>query len=362
MLIEPFIFACAGAVAVAVAYGGSLFAAQARRLLDHPNERSSHATATPRIGGAAIMAGWVAGAFVICAFAGDIDAAGKLARLALCGMLAFALGYADDRMSFSPVWKLSGQVVIAALFVIFFAPLKAAPLPWAGEIAIPAAVGVPLTMLWIAGFMNAFNFMDGANGMAGGAAAVGLAWFAVMASFTGAPALAVAALLLALSSAAFLPENLLRGKLFMGDNGSQALGFFIAAFAVLGVNWTDWRLSALVVPVIFLPFIFDVTWTLISRFIRKQNVFEAHREHFYQLIMRLGGSHARVAVIYMSLISFSAGAAIFMLALPASLHWLTPLALSLVFAAGGVVIYRQAGRKALLASPALSGAALSAAE
>ena len=105
-----------------------------------------------------------------------------------------------------------------------------------------------------------------------------------------------------------------------------------------------------------------MTWTLISRFIRKQNVFEAHREHFYQLIMRLGGSHARVAVIYMSLISFSAGAAIFMLALPASLHWLTPLALSLVFAAGGVVIYRQAGRKALLASPALSGAALSAAE
>ncbi|WP_428407699.1 glycosyltransferase family 4 protein [Hyphococcus sp.] len=362
MLIEPFIFACAGAVAAAVAYCASLYAAQLRRVLDHPNERSSHAKATPRSGGAAIMAGFLAGVFVICAFAGDIDAAGKLGGLALCGALAFALGFADDRMGLPPIWKLAGQVVIAALFVILFAPLQAVPLPWLGEVAIPPAIGVPLTILWIAGFMNAFNFMDGANGMAGGAAAVGLAWFAVIASFTGAPVLAAAALLLALSAAAFLPENLLRGKLFMGDNGSMALGFFIAAFAVLGVNWTDGRLAALVMPVIFLPFLFDVAWTLVSRLIRKQNVLDAHREHFYQLMMRLGASHARVAVTYMSLISLSAAAAILMLASPASLHWLTPLILSLIFAMGGIAIYRPAWRKGLLEKSQETNAALSAAE
>lgn len=362
MLIEPFIFASAAAVTVAVVYSACLYAAQARRVLDHPNERSSHSYATPRIGGAAIMAGWISGVFVISAFAGDADAAGKLARLAICGVLAFGLGYADDRMSFSPVWKLAGQVVIAALFTILFAPLQSVPLPWFGDVALPASMGVPITILWIVFFMNAFNFMDGANGMAGGAAAVGLAWFAVIASFTGAQALAVAALLLALSAAAFLPENLLRGKLFMGDNGSQALGFFISAFAVLGVNWTDGRLSALVIPVIFLPFLFDVVWTLISRLIRRQNVLNAHREHFYQLMMRLGGSHARASVIYMALISICAGAAIFMLTFPATLHWMAPLILSLLFAAGGVPVYRRAWRANLLETAAAEEAVPAAAE
>ncbi len=361
MLIEPFIFACAGAVTVAVTYCACLYAAQARRVLDHPNERSSHTNATPRNGGAAIMAGWMAGAFVISAFAGDVDAAGKIARLAVCGVLAFALGYADDRLTFSPVWKLLGQVAIAALFTIFFAPLQSVPLPWFGEVVIPAAASAPLTIIWIVGFMNAFNFMDGANGMAGGAAAVGLAWFAVIASFTGAPALAVAALLLALSAAAFLPENLLRGKLFMGDNGSQALGFFISAFAVLGVNWTDGRLSALVIPVIFLPFLFDVAWTLVSRSLRKQNVLQAHREHFYQLMMRLGASHTRVAITYMSLISLSSAAAILMLTHPVALHWMTPLVLSLIFMIGAVALTRRAMRAGLLAT-AEPDASLSAAE
>ena len=361
MLIEPFIFACAGAVTVAVTYCACLYAAHARRVLDHPNERSSHTNATPRNGGAAIMAGWMAGAFVISAFAGDVDAAGKIARLAVCGVLAFGLGYADDRLTFSPVWKLLGQVAIAALFTVLFAPLQSLPLPWFGEVAIPAAASAPLTIIWIVGFMNAFNFMDGANGMAGGAAAVGLAWFAIIASFAGAPALAVAALLLALSAAAFLPENLLRGKLFMGDNGSQALGFFIAAFAVLGVNWTDGRLSALVIPVIFLPFLFDVAWTLVSRSLRKQNVLQAHREHFYQLMMRLGASHARVAIIYMSLISLSSAAAILMLTQPVTLHWMTPLVLSLIFMIGAVAISRRAMRAGLLAT-AEPDASLSAAE
>ncbi len=362
MLIEPFIFACAGAMTLAVVYCVSLIAAQSRNILDQPNDRSSHVTATPRTGGVAIFAGWLAGAFVISAFAGDADAAGKLARLALCGVLAFALGFADDRFGLPPTWKLAGQVMVAALFTMLFAPLQSAPLPYLGEIAISPVWGVAITVIWIVGFMNAFNFMDGANGLAAGAAAVGLAWFSVVASFAGAPALAVAALLLALACAGFLPENLMRGRLFMGDNGSMVLGFFIAAFAVLGVNWTGARLSALVIPVIFLPFLFDVAWTLASRLLRKQNVLQAHREHLYQLLMRSGASHARVAVIYMGLTSLSAAAAIIMLTFPAPLHWLAPLLLSLVFVAVAVAIYRIAARNGLLSIVESNGTALSAAE
>lgn len=362
MLIEPFIFASAGAVTMAVVYCASHFAAQSRKVLDEPNARSSHKNATPRLGGVAIFAGWFAGAFVISAFAGDVDAAGKLARLALCGLLAFALGFADDRLGLPPVWKFAGQIIVAAAFTMLFAPLFSAPLPFFGEVQISALWGAPLTIFWIVAFMNAFNFMDGANGLAAGSAAVGLAWASVIASFAGAPVLAVAALLLALACAGFLPINLGRGRLFMGDNGSMMLGFFIAAFAVLGVNWTDGRMGALVIPVIFLPLLFDVGWTLVSRMLRKQNVLQAHREHLYQLLMRGGVSHARVAIIYMALASLSAATAIIMLTAPAALHWMAPLLLALLFTIGAVSITRNALREGLLENAAGDDAALSAAE
>lgn len=364
MLIEPFIMAVASAVTVCVVYCVSMLAARARTFLDEPNERSSHAHATPRIGGAAIWAGWVAGAFAMAVFAGDPGAAKTLLSIAAAGTAAFAVGLADDRLSLSPLWKFAGQIAAAALFVFLFDPLRSAPLPSLGETALGPVWGSALTVFWIVGFMNAFNFMDGANGLAAGAAATGLAWFAVFAGLSGAPALAVAALLLSLAAAGFLPENLMRGKIFMGDNGSQMLGFLIAAFAVLGANETAGRLSALVVPVIFLPFIFDVAWTLLSRALRRRNILEAHREHLYQLLMRGGLSHASIAIVYMGLVSVAAAVAAIMLALPPSLQWLAPLVLAIAFAGGAARITARAHRNGLLAGRARADdpSALQAAE
>ncbi len=347
-MIEPFIMAVAAAMTVAVVYCVSMLAARARAFLDEPNERSSHDHATPRIGGAAITGGWAAGLFIMAAFAGDAGAAKTLSLIGGLGVAAFFVGLADDKLNLSPVWKFVGQILVAALFIVLFGPLQSAPLPSLGEVSLGPVWGSVLTVFWIVGFMNAFNFMDGANGLAAGAAAVGLAWFAVFSGLSGAPALAVAALLLSCAAAGFLPENLIRGKIFMGDNGSQMLGFLIAAFAVLGADWTGARLSALVMPVIFLPFIFDVAWTLASRTLRGQNVLVAHREHLYQLMMRGGVSHAGVAVIYMGLVSVCAATAALMLALPPSLQWLGPLALCLAFVTGASRLTARAYKNGLL--------------
>ena len=347
MLIEPFILAAAAALTASVGYSASMFAARWRKFLDHPNNRSSHSAAIPRSGGLAIFGAWCAGLFVLAAFSGDIPSAVRAGLISLCGGGALLIGLTDDRLGLAPVWKFAGQIVVAALFIALFGPLTAAPLPFFGDVTLGPVWGVAVSILWIVAFMNAFNFMDGANGLAAGAAAVGLAWVSVIASYTGAPFLASAALLLALAAAGFLPENLKRGRLFMGDNGSQAIGFLIAAFAVLGVNWTGGRMNALIVPVIFMPLIFDVAWTLASRLIRRQNLLEAHREHLYQLMMRLGASHASVAVIYMALTCFSAAAAILMLTTPAALHGLFPLMLALIYAAGAISISRRAHRAGL---------------
>ncbi|MEX6633124.1 MraY family glycosyltransferase [Hyphococcus lacteus] len=349
MLIEPFILAVAAALSICVAYCASLFAARVGGVLDHPNERSSHTVATPRTGGIAIFTAWVAGIFVVAVFSESGVLARDLGFMAVAALAALGVGYADDQIELAPVWKLVGQIAVATIFVVLFGPLKGFPLPYVGQVELAPLLGVVISIFWIVAFMNIYNFMDGANGLAAGTAVVGLAWISIMASFAGAPILGAAALLLALSATGFLPENLRRGRLFMGDNGSQVVGFLIAAFAILGANWTESRLSMLFVPIIFSPLVFDVGWTLVSRLIRKQNILRAHREHLYQLLIRSGVSHANVAIIYMSLVSLASAAAILMLALPTSLHWLVPAMTAICFAVGATVIYKKAYEQGLLA-------------
>ncbi len=344
MLVEPFILAAAAAMTFAIAYCASLLAAQSRQFLDHPNERSSHEHATPRTGGLAIIGAWLVGLFIVGAFGSNIELARSAALIAVLAAAALGVGLADDQFQLSATWKFAGQVVVAAAFVGLFGPMQLLPAPYLGDLTLAPLWGVIITILWIVGFMNAFNFMDGANGLAAGAAAVGLAWVAVIAGAAGAILLFATAFLLAIAATGFLPHNLNRGKLFMGDNGSQAVGFLIAAFGVLGVNWTGGRMSALIVPVIFAPLLFDVAWTLISRIIRRRNVLQAHREHLYQLMIRSGASHSSVAVIYMGLVSLSASTALFMLTLPYSLQWLAPAFLAAVFSVGATLVYRRSIR------------------
>lgn len=344
----PMIIGVAAWIAYLVAAAGSRFAAQLRALRDHPNHRSSHTRPTPKTGGLAIIGAWLAGMFVLAVFLSDSEIMSYAALLSGLALCALGLGLADDLLNASPVLKFSGQFAVAALFAALFAPLAAAPVPFAGYLDLAPAVGFVLTALWIVGFMNVYNFMDGANGLASGSAAAAMCGFCIIAAFSGAFFTAAAAFLLAASLFGFMPVNMKRGRLFMGDNGSQAVAFIIAALAVLAANMSDGRVSALVLPVIFLPFLLDVAATLVHRALRKQNVLSAHREHVYQLMLRLGASHAQVAVTYMGLTAISVAVAIFMLALPAGLQWLAPAALAAVVAIPAMRVYRAASRAGLL--------------
>ena len=343
----PLIALVAVWITILIAYTGCRVASRSQKLQDHPNHRSSHEIVTSKAGGIPIMAGWVAGMFVIGAFAGHAETTRDAAFLCITGLLAFALGLADDRLHLPPLAKLAGQITVAVIFIVAFGPLMTAPIPFVGDVEL-GGWGVLLSVFWIVAFMNAFNFMDGANGLAAGSTAIGLSGFAIVASFAGAPFIAVSAFLLAAASVAFLPANLKRGRLFMGDNGSQALSFLIAAFAILAANGSGSKISALVIPVIFLPLMFDVFWTLISRLKRRRNILEAHREHLYQLMIRNGASHLRVAVTYMTLVMFSTAVAILMLALTPDQQWLAPGLLFLLFVIGAFRIHQQAKRDDML--------------
>ncbi len=348
----PMILAVAAWLAYLVAAAGSRFAAQLRALRDHPNHRSSHTRPTPKTGGIAIVGAWLAGMFVLAAFTPARDIVSYTALLSVLGLAALGLGFADDVLSPSPLFKFAGQIALAALFAAWFGPLAAAPAPGIGYVDLPPAVGFALTAAWIVGFMNAYNFMDGANGLASGTAAAAMCGFCVIAAFSGAYFPAAAAFVLAAALFGFMPVNMRRGRLFMGDNGSQGVGFIVAALAVIAANGSDGRASALVAPVIFLPFLMDVAVTLAHRAIRKQNILSAHREHLYQLMLRLGATHVEVAVIYMGLTAISTAAAIVMLALPGAWQWLAPALLAAVFAVPAARVYRRAVRAALFSAPA----------
>ena len=323
-------------------------AIRTRVLPDRPNHRSSHERATSRAGGIGIFAGWFAGMIIIAAFTGDYDTAVTSAAFTGIALLAFVVGLADDIWSLTPFWKFSGQSAVAALFCLVIGPLALIPTPFAGLLEI-GPFGVVLTILWIVGFMNAYNFMDGVNGIAAGSALAGLIVFAVIAAFSGAPVAAVIAILLALSCFGFLPSNLIKGRLFMGDGGSQLIGFLIPALGVYAANISNGQVSIFVMPVIFLPFLIDVAWTLTHRLVRGQNILTGHREHIYQLLLRRGYSHTEVAVAYMSMVMTAGACAILMLALPPGRQWFFPLALSAVFLGGAVMIYRGAERRGFLA-------------
>jgi len=346
-LDAPLILVVAGWVTYVVAMSASRILSRSEILPDKPNHRSSHENVTSRAGGLAICGGWLVGLIILAVFSGVAEIARYSALIGGLTLLAMGVGFVDDKWSVPAFIKFFGQLAVAAIFVVLFGALAFAPVPFFGEIALGAA-GAVVTVLWIVGFMNAFNFMDGANGVAAGAASVGLSAFAIIAAFSGVPFAAAAAILMALACFGFLPANLARGKLFMGDNGSQSVSFAIACLGIYAANETGGRVSALVMPVIFLPFIFDVSWTLLHRAIRKKNIMSAHREHNYHLLLRFGASHLKVALIYMALTAFSSAAAILMLALPPATQWLAPAFLCAVFALVASGLYRAASKKGFL--------------
>ncbi|MEM8771949.1 MAG: hypothetical protein AAGD92_09910 [Pseudomonadota bacterium] len=348
LIAKPLTVFVAGLFTLSVSAAGARLASQSRALIDNPNERSSHTGAVSRAGGVSILAGWLAGLFVLISF-GGVDGRSTLLILAALGVLAAGVGFLDDRLNLSAPAKFAGQALVAVLFVFFVGGLETAPMPLAGLTEL-GAWGAAISMIWIIGFMNAFNFMDGVNGIAGGCAAVGLVFFAVIAALSGAPVSAAAAMMMAAAAFGFLPENLMRGRLFMGDGGSHLIAFAIAALSVLASNESGARVSALAGPVIFLPFIFDVAWTLTHRLIRRRNVLTAHREHLYQLILRMGASHASVAGVYVGMTAYCAAAAIFMLTAPPRWHWVSPGLIIVIFYGVALKIFREADRRGLLAT------------
>src|SRR5437763_4856288 len=260
--------------------------AERKAILDHPNERSSHDVPQPRGGGMAIVLVTLAGSALWWT--------PRFAVVAVAALVVAVVSWIDDVRHLPATLRLGVQS-LAAIAVLM---------------AYPAGAFAPLAFLWMVGLTNAYNFMDGIDGIAGGQAVVaGLAW-ALFGMIGQQTLIAMLGLLIAGSSAGFLMHNWQPARIFMGDVGSAFLGFTSASLAVMA--WPNVRLAAAGALVVWL-FVADAAFTFARRAARGERVMEAHRSHVYQRMNQRGLSHAAVSMIYTTLAALGAAAAIVLL-------------------------------------------------
>jgi len=271
--------------------------AEQHRVLDLPNERSSHSKLMPRGGGLAIVGVTLAGFISYCVGRG-IWPWQWLASFGLGAGLVSFVGWLDDLHSLSTVVRFNAQIFGAIVVLVGVGWWESVYVPVAGALHV-GRLGIPVTLLWLVGLANAYNFMDGIDGIAGTQGAIGGVGWAILGALSGAYGVAVLGALLAATCLGFLFHNWPPARIFMGDVGSGFLGFTFACLALIGGQKDPYLASA--GAVLMWPFVFDTAFTFLRRLIRRENVFAAHRSHLYQRLVISGLSHRTVTLIYVFL-------------------------------------------------------------
>lgn len=270
-------------------------------VLDFPNDRKIHKVATPLLGGLAVFLG------VILVTVLNMKVAGRFLPVTIASFFILAVGLIDDIKGLSAQVRLLAQSLIA--LAIIFSGIRIDFLPqnlW-GNVA-----EIIITLIWIVGLTNAYNYLDGMDGLAAGSAVINLFFFAIILHSTGQYFLTVLVVILIGACSGFLPYNLRGARIFLGESGSTFLGFSLACIAIMG-NWAQDNIVKISIPVLILGVpIFDMIFTTIIRF-REEKVKTllqwlqyGGRDHFHHYLVDLGlMPFGAVAFIYC--ITFSLG-------------------------------------------------------
>lgn len=300
------------------------------RLLDVPNERSSHAEPTPRGGGLAIVLAFL-GATLWLWQSGGVTG-GLAAALVLGGGLVAATGFLDDRRSLPATPRLAAQIAAAALGLALIGGVETLPVgSWQWT---PGAAGWAIALVGLVWLVNLTNFMDGIDGLVGShtvfvaGAGAGLCWLC------GAPAEAVLLLMLMAATLGFLVFNWPPASIFMGDVASGFLGLvlgFIAIETAPEINLWAWG-------ILLAPFMADATVTRAVRIARYGDWLGAHRAHVYQRLARAWSGHRHVVHAYWLVALTAVLPAALAAALMPALGWLLMLCVWVVFFAAAFLL------------------------
>lgn len=337
--------ACAALLASMVACGAQI----ASGPLDAPNlPRKQHAAPTPTSGGIGMAIGVAVGLMALSLFARDwrdaVSSQGA-ALLSLTAAFAYAfmlVGFIDDERPLGPRLKFVLFLAASLGAALAVGVVEKLPLGWGTSAHLGFALGLIGTAAWVFTMVNCVNFMDGANGLAMGSVAIGLAALAAIAQTQGSPSGAAIGLCGAGALVGFLIWNFPGGRLFAGDSGALFAGALAALASLLIIARTG--LSPFVPPIVFFPILADALLTLAWRWRRRRSLLDGHSEHIYQIALRAGWSHERVALSYWAAMAACGALAHAFVGIGDEGAWIGLAALALLAAGAAALIRRHALR------------------
>jgi UDP-GlcNAc:undecaprenyl-phosphate GlcNAc-1-phosphate transferase len=262
-------------------------------LTDAPGPRKVHSVPVPRVGGLAMAAGL----FVATALTVDLNAPVRGLLSGLAVLLLFGLW--DDRMTLGWRPKLAGQIIAAGLCMIV-GGVRVGPIAMGALDVAPPVVSTVITFLFLVGVTNAVNLADGLDGLAGGMVLLCLCAISLFAVASGNTTVTALALIEAGAVLGFLRFNTHPARIFMGDSGSQMLGFSVGALALLATQGETSALSA-ALPLLLLGLpIMDTATVMVTRIRAGRSPFAADKSHLHHRLLALGFAHREaVLLIYM---------------------------------------------------------------
>jgi UDP-GlcNAc:undecaprenyl-phosphate GlcNAc-1-phosphate transferase len=307
-------------------------------VIDHgEDERRVHDVPTPRIGGIAVFFGFACALFAVLGFAlasplallpsawhetyakqlevltDQFATVHQLVGLLFGSLLVLGVGIWDDIMGMRPRNKLVAQVLVAliSLFYGFIITGVTNPFnhnPNTNWIEFPLWAGIPLTLLWYVGMMNAINFIDGLDGLLAGVAVISSIFIFAISVLHANPVVALVVIALAGSSLGFLPYNFNPARIFLGDAGSLFIGYVFATVSIIGASKQAIAISVVVPLVVLALPVLDTAAAIVRRALAGKRITEADRGHFHhQLIFRFG-LNVRQAVLLIYAVCFVLGA------------------------------------------------------
>ena len=308
-----------------------------RGLVFRPQDgRHVHQTPLPRLGGVAIffafsvsLSLWLAFAFFFPRLSAGFGPA-RILQIYVPACLIFCLGIYDDLYGAGPYLKFSVQAVAAGM--LFASGMRVLDLPLLFPHTLPWFVCLPLTVLWVVAVTNAFNLIDGLDGLAAGSALFSTLVFFIVALVNHSWSGSLMSVTLAGAILGFLRFNFNPATIFLGDSGSLFIGFMLSALALSGAQKAP-TFVAVAIPVVSfgLP-ILETLLSIVRRLISGRPIFTADREHIHHKLLQMGLSHRQVVIVLYAVSALFAMLSLFLL-------WPTGSTLGLVLAVVGTGIW-----------------------
>lgn len=275
--------------------------ANIKHLFDEPDERKAHKSKIPTLGGLAIFAGIVI-AFTFWSASGHYSNNQYILSAIL---VLFFIGIKDDIFPLSPIKKFIGQI-ISTLIIVFPANIRLTSLCGIfGVYEIPLWFSIALSMFTILVIINAFNLIDGIDGLAAGIGVVASSTFGILFYQSGSYELAILAFALTGSLLAFLRFNFSPAKIFMGDTGSLIVGLVLSVLAITLIEFNKTSLTGFVasskapaisIAILIIP-LFDTLRVFCIRLLRKQSPFKADKNHIHHGLLEIGFTHKTASLL-----------------------------------------------------------------